>query len=172
MLWICHSARLSVAKNYFHIYNCSWEKPVIRYIHYWFFKKHNLIIFQCKKILCPSTFVQVSNQICLCSDTISRHFCLFISSTGNTTWNNTIKSNILVALIACPTSSGTTLEEVECTCLYWKYSHKPLAKLKQILFEMCLFANFCSFNARIMVLPKLIFVLHSFLDYRVGDDLR
>ena len=31
MLWICHSARLSVAKNYFRIYNCLWEKPAIRY---------------------------------------------------------------------------------------------------------------------------------------------
>ena len=31
--------------------------------------------------MCPSKFAQVSDQVCLCSDTTSYHFCLFISST-------------------------------------------------------------------------------------------
>ena len=38
--------------------------------------------------------------------------------------------------------------------------------------EMCLFINRRSSNACIMVLSKLAFVLHSFLHYCVGDDLR
>jgi len=41
--------------------------------------------------------------------------------------------------------------------------------------ETCLFANQSSSNVCIMVLPKFTFVpfvLHSFLPYRIGDDLR
>ena len=37
--------------------------------------------------------------------------------------------------------------------------------------EMCLFANCSSSNACIMVLPKLTFVLYSFLHYHIGDNL-
>ena len=46
--------------------------------------------------------------------------------------------------------------------LHWSASLCP---------ETCLFANCSNSNACIMVLPKLSFVLHSFLHNRVGDDL-